>query len=267
MIYLGLGLWLLILVGLLYLIRLLWSHVAGSVWARLLILPGILLRRLVRVFMLLVTGDSLSSVSLYDLEEGPEPGGSGKLSVVGSFLVSVSALLAALFVLWCCSSALSVPMHPEKLAAQTFPQSGQDFVELLKGLVVVGADSAKSLWQADYSRWETFLFLYLAVTLTAGISPSTADLKRLVVGILLIALVLFGISFTAADPARTKWGAEALRETRRFVQFAVGVTVPVLFISIVTTLLARLVTMLVGGKSGGAGGKPKEKKEPAKEKE
>jgi hypothetical protein len=266
MIYLGLGLWLLILVGVLYLIRLLWSHVAGSVWARVLILPGILLRRLIRVFMLLVTGDSLSSVSLYDLEEGPEPGGSGKLSVAGTFLVSLAAVVGALLIVWWCSSALAVPVHSERNAAQTFPQSGPQFVEFLKGLVAVGADSAKFLWQADYSRWETFLFLYLAVSFTAGISPSTADLKRLVIGIVLVALVFFGVSFTAADPARTRFGSDLLHDVRRFLQFAVGVCVPVLFISIVVTVLARLVTMIVGG-TGAPAAKPKEKKPPAKEKE
>ncbi len=125
-------------------------------------------------FSVLPAGDTLGSV------EHTDP----KIPVLGNFAISIAPLIGCPAVLLLISKYLGIHFN--------YLPGSLDILTEVKSLAVGALHFITGL---NYFKWQTYLFLYLALALGASAAPSRTDIKCMLPGLVVIIVSVLAISY------------------------------------------------------------------------
>ena len=236
MIYAALTFWLLVIVVTAWGVHQLWSGMVKPKVFNAVLLPGTLVAQLGHVLGLLITGATVSNTTLFkDDESGaPEttPHPQSRIPVIGPVIIGMLPLLA------CATAIYFVSRHfgQAVLANMTAPSVGSVLPttaagawQLLRDQITLAESMAAAAGAADFSTWNSWVFLYLLTCLTVRIAPFPGNLRGSLGAIVVLGIGAATIAslFEVADPrVQEAWSVLTL-------------TVAALFLLLLATLLIR----------------------------
>ncbi len=168
-----------------YLHRSLSSSASRTLYV-ILMLPGTIVHELSHAAIALLVGAKITKFSV--LPSGDTLGSvehtNPKIPVIVNFAISIAPLIGCPALLILISKFLG--MHFNYLPGSS------DIITEVKSLT---EGTFYFITGLDYFKWQTYVFLYLALALGAGAAPSTTDIKSMLPGLIIILVAFFAISY------------------------------------------------------------------------
>ena len=234
MFYAAMIFWLLILIFAAYGTYQLWAGLIKPPVLNLMLLPGTLAAQSGRMVGMLISGGTIQNVSL--LSEPRSSGSSSssksskpKIPMVGALLIALLPLLACGFSLYVVVATIGqdVLVAPETTVSQdTLPMTFNSMWEVLRNSIDVAEQVTATILASDFRNWQTWLFLYLIVTLMIRLAPMPGMQRSTIGAVLLIGLVLCLIGQFAQAPE------EMLQNFWNLLNFSVGSLLCLLLVSL-----------------------------------
>ena len=248
MTYVMLAFWLLVMMFTAQGVYRLWTGMVQPRWVNAALIPGTLLAQLGYVTGTLLTGGTVSDVTLFGDQDGqPRQGGS-----TGTRWPMLGATVAAVAPLVLCAAGIGLavkylggsaihPLFTETLS-KAFPSTIGSFWEMLRDVVALTERTLGGLFNVDLFNWRAFLFVYLLICLSVrlGPLPNHSRPAMIAIGLMTIVVAVCGSLFA---------GVRAYLET---VWLLLSLVVGVLMLLLVISLLIRggiALTRIVIGKA------------------
>jgi hypothetical protein len=251
MLYASLTFWLLVVMFSAWGVHELWSRLVKPRVVNGVLLPGTLVAEIGHVLGLLITGNPVQNTALMGDDDDGAPQTDAperhRIPVIGPILAALLPLVACAGALWIAAEWLGGRVMQEAatttavLLPQTLPTTLDGVWELLRAAVTLVESVVNAVLRADLPRWETLVFLYLAVCLTVRMAPF-ADNRRGAFGAILLAGLVIAV-LAALVPSMRTIIAES---SWPILSFAVGVLLLLLLISLVVSGLVGFVRILAG---------------------
>ncbi len=168
-----------------YLHRSLSSSASRNLYVALM-LPGTIVHEISHAAIALLMGAKITKFSV--LPSGDTLGSvehtCPKIPLLGNFAISIAPLVGCPALLLLISKFLG--MHFNYLPGPS------DILAEVKSIAIGAFHFIIGL---DYFKWQTYVFLYLALALGAGAAPSGTDIKSMLPGLILIVVAFFAISY------------------------------------------------------------------------
>jgi len=216
MLYVAMTFWLLVIVFLAWGVHQLWSGMIKPRTVTSILLPGTLLAQLRPVLGLLVTGATVSNTTLYKDDESGEPettkDAKPRIPVVGPVIIGLLPLLACAVAIFFVARYLGTGMMndlTQQSAAEALPRTLTGIWHLLRDQITLAENALDAALNADSSRWQSWLFIYLIICLTVRMAPFPGTMRGSLGAILLLGLGSWvcGLILPAtADAIRSGWG-------------------------------------------------------------
>jgi len=249
MLYAALTFWLLVIIFSAWGVHSMWSGLVRPRVINAVLLPGTLVAQLGHVLGLLVTGNSVRNTALMRDDDSGDPQSetpdTQRLPVIGPILIGLLPLLACAICLyfaartWGGGVVGSVEAPAAAAVAQALPTSIAGFWELLRSGVTAAEQMLDTIMGSDPMRWQTLLFLYLAVCLTVRMTPFEGN-RRGAIGAIFLAGLLVGIA-GLISPGKVEGFALS---SWPLLSFAVGMLLLLLVITAIVTGVVGLVRVL-----------------------
>lgn len=216
----------------------LWVRIAGRAYPALL-LPGIIVHELSHAAGCLVTGATITRMTLFDVGRARVEHSRPKIPVVGQAVISLAPVAGGILVMWALC-VLVAPAQPFGLpslpvAVSATPEGIGAFVQ--ETATPVARLASEYLGGLDYGRVRTYVFLYLLISVAITWGPSRQDLRNALVSLAGCAAILVALHLVAAAFDRQA----ALRQS------TVGVLLPVVTFVVSALVLLLILTTLVWG--------------------
>ena len=225
--------WLLILIFAAYGTYQLWAGLIKPPVLNLMLLPGTLAAQSGRMVGMLISGGTIQNVSLIS-----EPRSSNaptsksskpKIPIAGAVLIALLPLLACGFSLYVVVATIGadVLVAPETTVSQdTLPMTFNSMWEVLRNSINVAEQVTATILASDFRNWQTWLFVYLIVSLMVRLAPMPGMQRGTIGAVLLIGLVL-GLIGQFAHTAE-----EMLQNFWSLLNFSVGSLLCLLLVSL-----------------------------------
>jgi len=248
MTYVMLAFWLLVMMFTAQGVYRLWTGMVQPRWVNAALIPGTLLAQLGYVTGTLLTGGTVSDVTLFGDQDGqPRQGGSTgrRWPMLGTTVAAVAPLVLCaagigLAVKYLGGTAIH-PLFTESLS-KAFPSTVGSFWGLLRDLVGLTEQTLGGLFSVNLLNWRTFLFVYLLICLSVRLGPLPNHSRPAIIAIGLVTVV-------AAICGSVFAGARAYLET---IWLMLSLVVGVLMLLLVISLLIRggiALARIVAGKA------------------
>lgn len=246
MLYAALTFWLLVIIFSAWGVHSMWSGLVKPRVINAVLLPGTLVAQLGHVLGMLITGNSVRNTALIGDDEsgGPKTDtpDTQRIPVIGPILIGLLPLAACATCLyfaaqtWGSGVVGNVDAPAVVAIPQALPTSIGGFWELLRSGITAAESMLQTIMQADVTRWQTLLFLYLAVCLTVRMTPFEGN-RRGAVGAIVLSGLIIGI---AALISSGKVESFAL-SSWPLLSFAVGM---LLLLLVLTAIIAGFVGLV-----------------------
>lgn len=233
MFYAAMIFWLLILIFAASGTYQLWAGLIKPPVLNLMLLPGTLAAQSGRMVGMLISGGTIRNVSLMS-----EPRSSNaqtsksskpKIPMVGAVLIALLPLLACGFSLYVVVATIGadVLVAPETAVSQdTLPMTFNSMWEVLRNSINVAEQVTATILASDFRNWQTWLFVYLIVSLMIRLAPMPGMQRGTIGAVMLIGLVLGLIG------QFTQTAEEMLQNFWSLLNFSVGTLLCLLLISL-----------------------------------
>ena len=236
MLYASLTFWLLVIVLTAWGVHQLWGGMIKAKVLNTVLLPGTLVAQVGHVLGLLVTGATISNTTVFsdDGSGAPEttPNPQPKIPVIGPVVIGMLPIVACATAIFFVVHLLGAPVM-QRLGATpvgpTLPMSLAGVWQLLRDQISLVESLVSASAAADFTRWRTWVFLYLLVCLAIRIAPFRGNLRGALCAIVILGIGAATLSslFDVADPRVQNFWA------------VLNVTVATLLFLLFTTLLIR----------------------------
>ena len=210
--------------------------------------PGVMVHELSHLIACLITFTRVFQVKLF-APQGDTLGFVSHAQVrnpVKNIIISIAPLFGVTAVIWLLIKFLLPELYfsvanPVNKALTDF-SSFQSFFNFSKEYFQTFWHYITNLWQnIDFTRWQTYLFIYLMLSLGAHFAPSKQDLKHTYWGIGGLA-VIFIIIYCIGSWLKI----DILWQIARWLAYPVSFTASFLTYGIVFAVLAVLVILVIG---------------------
>ncbi|MDO8513907.1 MAG: M50 family metallopeptidase [bacterium] len=186
---------------------------------RYFVAPGIIIHEFSHALAAIITFHKIQKINLFDLKGGyivHEKTREPISQVIISFapILGISGMF--LFFTWLLQPTWLQYMHS---------YSYKPVFEIIKNI--------------DLTRWQTWLHLYLSISLAAALAPSRQDFKVALSGIALILLVIFILSVSSLQPIITN----SLQHLYAITLFIIAFLTLALLLSIIIYLFSKLLKL------------------------
>jgi len=248
MLYAALTFWLLVIVFSAWGVHGLWSRLVKPRVVNTVLLPGTLVAQLGHVLGLLITGNPVRNTTLMGDDEKGAPQSDApetqRIPVVGPIvtgllpLVACAACLYAAARLWGGSVFEGLSRYNGITIPHALPTTLAGAWDLLRDSVSVMENLLIAVRQSDLTRWQTLLFLYLAVCLTVRMTPFEGNRRGAIGAILLAGLTICVLSLLSPRVP------EFIASSWPVLSFAVGTLLFLLLFSLAVSGVVGLVKTL-----------------------
>ncbi len=229
-----------------------WSDILGKAY-RIFMVPGIFVHELSHAAGCLLTGATVTKLSLWERQGGYVEHTPPKLPVVGQAIISMAPIVGCGAALWFATAWFGgqVPLGKYQLPS-SIALSPEGIGNFVTDTLLALKGALYSFYMADFADPRTYLFLYLSLTFLIALGPSETDFKNAAIGIAFIAVGTLVADWVARDLGRTAGIQDIIAERMwPLLSFAAGV----LGLLVLVTLVARLAGWMLefsGGKKAGA---------------
>jgi len=240
MLYAALTFWLLVIVLTAWGVHHLWGGMIKPKVFNAMLLPGTLVAQIGHVLGLLITGGTVSNTTLFGQGESgaPEttPNPESRIPIIGPVIVGMLPLLACATAIYFNARELGQGMLTSlgtQPVGPVLPQTIAGFWQSLRDLISLAESMAAATRSADYSVWQTWVFLYLLICLSIRIAPFPGYLRGSLGAIVVLGCgaALIASLFDVKDPRLVEAWA-------------------VLNLTVATLLLLLMLSLLVRGAVG-----------------
>jgi len=246
-----LGVWIVLMLLGAKLVDRVWAEILGKGY-RLFMAPGIIVHELSHAAGCLVTGATVTKLSLWERQGGYVEHTEPKLPIIGQAIVSMAPIVGCGAAIW--FSALwfagDVPMGKFLLPGDiVFTPEGiggfvTDTLLALKGALY-------SFYMADFADPRTYLFLYLSLTFLIALGPSETDFKNAALGIGFIVVAALIADLVAREMGRPNGIQDIItKEAWPLLSFAAGFLGLMALVSLVARLAVWVVEFIGEKKTG-----------------
>jgi len=214
----------------------LWIRIAGRVYP-VIVLPGVIVHELSHAAGCLVTGATITRMTLFDVGRARVEHSRPRIPVVGQAVISLAPVAGGILVMWglCVLVAPAQPFGLPSLpvAVSATPEGIGAFVQETATPVVRLVSGY--LAGLDYGRVRTYVYLYLLISVAITWGPSRQDLRNALISLAGCAGLLVILHLAAA----------ALDREASLRQSTVDITLPVVTFVVSTLVLLLMLTTLV----------------------
>jgi len=242
MVYAALIFWLLVLVLTAWGVHELWGRMLKPRTVNSILLPGTLVAQLGHVLGLLITGATVTNTTLYKDDESGEPemtrDPKPRIPVLGPVIIGMLPLLACAVAIYLVTRFLGgsiVAGIDGRTVPDVLPSTLAGFWQLLRDQITLAEAVLASTIQADWQRWDVWVFVYLVICLTVRMAPFPGTLRGT-----LGAAVVLGLAGGLVVSL-----AQSGRESYQAAWAVLSLAVAALFLLLLASLLVRGTVSLV----------------------
>ena len=249
MIYFSLAIGLIMIIFLSYATCGLWTKYINTKAVNGFLMPGAIVHELSHALFCLVTGTTIKELNLFTSNSTGIKYDKPRIPFLFDFIIAAAPMFGCVFFIFFISKLLSNPIH----LSNEFPQ---EIHFSLKGLF----DLLRHLLDAVWVTFNTFrnqfritdmrhiFFLVALIIFTVSMSPHKQDIKHLVLGFSVIALILFFLEKLGVHLQQYKWWNFCVKELWVITALTISVLATLLFITLVTMGLIKGYRLTFGHK-------------------
>ncbi len=234
MIYFSLAIGLIMIIFLSYATCGLWTKYINSKTVNGFLMPGAIVHELSHALLCLVTGTTIKELNLFTSNTTGIKYDKPKIPFLFDFIIAAAPMFGCAFFIFFISKLLSNPIHLDT----TFPR---EIHFTLKGLF----DLIRHLLDAVWITFNTFrcqfritdmrhVFFVLALTIfTVSMSPHKQDIKHLVLGFGVVALILFFLEKLGVRLFQYSWWNFCIKELWVTTTLTISALATLLFITLI----------------------------------
>lgn len=234
MIYFSLAIGLIMIIFLSYATCGLWTKYINSKTVNGFLMPGAIVHELSHALLCLVTGTTIKELNLFTSNTTGIKYDKPKIPFLFDFIIAAAPMFGCAFFIFFISKLLSNPIHLDT----TFPR---EIHFTLKGLF----DLIRHLLDAVWVTFNTFrgqfritdmrhVFFVLALTIfTVSMSPHKQDIKHLVLGFGVVALILFFLEKLGVRLFQYSWWNFCIKELWVTTTLTISALATLLFITLI----------------------------------
>lgn len=234
MIYFSLAIGLIMIIFLSYATCGLWTKYINSKMVNGFLMPGAIVHELSHALLCLVTGTTIKELNLFTSNTTGIKYDKPKIPFLFDFIIAAAPMFGCAFFIFFISKLLSNPIHLDT----TFPR---EIHFTLKGLF----DLIRHLLDAVWVTFNTFrgqfritdmrhVFFVLALTIfTVSMSPHKQDIKHLVLGFGVVALILFFLEKLGVRLFQYSWWNFCVKELWVTTTLTISALATLLFITLI----------------------------------
>jgi hypothetical protein len=198
MVYLAWTIWVLLLFGISLGTNRIWQGLARSRRFNYFVLPGILVHQLSVAFASVVTGATVTHISIRGESQHYLTHTRPKIPILGQALIGFAPLIGCSLVIWGLLELFGRPVDVRFTLPETIRITGPGLESFATSIIDILSATLAAIKRADFGDWKTYLFLYLSVTLGFTICPAREDLKTTIIGLVIVAVALLAIDLIGA---------------------------------------------------------------------
>ncbi|OOP56864.1 MAG: hypothetical protein AYP45_06555 [Candidatus Brocadia carolinensis] len=229
MIYFSLAIGLILIIFLSFAIYGLWVKYIHDKTIRGFLFPGTMAHELSHAFVCLITGTTITELNLFTTDSAGIKYDKPKIPVLFDFAIAAAPLFGCAFCIFFLSKMLGNPIHFDDAFPKEIHFTLKGFFDLLRHLLdtVWGTfNSFKKEFQIKDVRH--ILFLVTLIIFAISIAPHKQDIKYLVLGFTIIAIILFFLDKAGIHLLKYGWWKYFIQESWQLT----------------TTIIAALTTLL-----------------------
>ena len=191
-IYIALAVWLILIIFLSFGIKVLWSKYAKEKVLNVFLYPGTIVHECSHAIMCLVTGATITEFNLIRLEGAEIKYERPKVPILGDFLIVFAPIAGCAAVLIAISFLLNDPVNINTALPKDINFTAEGFFVFAKDTLDAIKATLFELWNsADFLDPRWIGFMIATIIFTVSMAPQRSDLKYLIPGIVILALVSF----------------------------------------------------------------------------
>lgn len=177
----------LILITLCIILNYLFSKYFNRKALLLLLAPGVVVHELSHAVGCLLVGANIQEIKLFS-PKGDTLGyvthSKPKVPVIGQIIISIAPLIGCCLFLYLIALATNFPTDFDYTIDLSEKVAFTEVFQIIK-------DGIDVIINADFKSWETWVFLYLALSLSASIAPSSKDFFNMLPGIVILGFIVY----------------------------------------------------------------------------
>ena len=198
MIYLAWIIWVLLLFFISLATIRIWHSLVRSRNFNFFVLPGILVHQLSVALASVITGATVTHISIRGESQEYLTHTRSKIPVLGQVLIGLAPLFGCSLALWGAMELLSHPINIGFSLPESIQVTASGLQQSAKSLIDVIAETLRAIQRADFGDWKTYVFLYLSITFAFTIAPAKKDLKTTIIALAVLAAILLVIDLIGA---------------------------------------------------------------------
>ena len=190
----------------------------------ILLAPGVIIHELSHAVGCLLVGAKIKEIKFFSPKGdtlGHVTHSKSKIPIIGQFVISIAPLIGCGLVLYLLAVLMNFPTDYNYSLDVLDKEAFNDFFDIIK-------DGFYIIKDADFKNWETWLFLYFALSLSASISPSSKDFLNMLPSIIFLGIILYLIY--------------KLTESISKLNFITNLFYPIISFGILMVIIALLIT-------------------------
>jgi hypothetical protein len=248
MLVLALFIWLLAIILCSFGVQHLWAPARRSRIVVLLMAPGVIIHEVSHVVACLLTGASVKDVSL------STGGVSGRVEhtrplipVLGQALISLAPVAGCGFCLWLATTDVLRPAAEHFGRISRLPSDASQPADLARYFVSVLQETGRAAMKADFTRWQTYVLLYLSILMAVHLSPSRRDLRNGLLSLVVLGLAGFGVA-----QMKPNWFYEPVKGAWPFLTLSLALSLLVLLLTLFWIGMVQLLRLMIRPEGGAA---------------
>lgn len=166
-----------VVLALSYALNYLLSRMLKAGQYKIVIAPGVIIHELSHAAAAILTGAQIQKIKLFGSSGGHVVHTQSRIPIAGQAIISFAPLFGATLTLYILGKLL-VP----ELIQLDFSKIGFDIISL-KNLLIT---TKNNLTQLKFTHWQTWIFIYALLSLTASMAPSLTDLRNTLLGLVVL---------------------------------------------------------------------------------
>lgn len=252
MIYFSLTIGLILIIFLSFALCGLWTKYANPRMVRGFLFPGAIVHELSHALLCLVTGTTIKELNLFKSDNTGIKYDKPKIPFLFDFMIASAPIFGCAFFIFFISQLLSNPIH----LSDTFPQ---EFHFTFKGLFDLIRHLLDTVWATFHAFKNQFhiknirhiIFVIAIIIFTISMAPHKQDIKHLVLGFSILALIFFFLTKAGIDLLEYRGWNFFIKELWEITALSISVLATLLFITLITMGCIKGYRLTFGQKGSG----------------
>lgn len=249
MIYFSLAIGLILVIFLSFTIYELWVKYIHDKTIRGFLFPGTIVHELSHTFICLITGTTITELNLFTTDSTGIKYDKPKIPVLFDFAIAAAPLFGCAFCIFFLAKMLGNPIHFDDAFPKEIHFTLKGFFDLLRHLldtVWVTFNGFKK--QLNIKDVRHILFLVTLIIFAISIAPHKQDIKYLVLGFTIIAIIFFFLDKAGINLLKYGWWKHFIRALWQLTTTIIAALITLLFVTLIIMGFVKAYRLTFGHK-------------------